>query len=62
MGLSGFPPVLGNVQVPWGVGGVSFFGWVGDLLSFVVLMEFLCAFVCLWQALFVHEKIIFPSG
>ena len=35
VGLSGFPPILGKVQPPppKGGGGVSFFGWVGGLLS-----------------------------
>ena len=37
VGLSGFPPILGKVQVPPPQGGVSAFlgGWVGGLLSLV---------------------------
>ena len=36
MGLSGFSPILGKMQVPPpGGGGVRFVGWVGGLLSLV---------------------------
>ena len=35
MGLSGFSPILGKMQVPPQGGGVRFVGWVGGLLSLV---------------------------
>ena len=67
LGLSGFPPILGEVQVWGGGGGLAFFGWVGGWVGgWVAELLFQwnssMQFVCLWQALFVHEKTILPSG
>ena len=57
--LCGFPPMLPKVQAPAPPPRSAFLGgWVGGLLS-CCFMEFLCAFVCLWHAVLVHERTIF---